>query len=75
MMSTPQELEEIKALALRVVDVRERLAPDHTLAAYAAFDSAVADLQARLTPERLVSLIETHQRLAARVSQLEQGLP
>lgn len=76
MISTPEELQELRRLAQRVIDVRTALEhSSHQLGAYEAFDNAVADLQARLSPDRLVSLLDAHQRLGERLAELEAKTP
>jgi hypothetical protein len=75
MIVTPQELADLRRLAQRVISARQVLEPDHNLAAYAAFDIAVSDLQARLSPERVVSMVDTLERMSARLSVLEAQLP
>jgi len=66
--STPEERAELRRLALAVSAARQALEQGEDPYAAVAFDNASAALYAKLSPERVVGLIDAHERCQEELS-------
>ncbi len=75
MISTPEERAELRHLALQVLRAREALEQSHGDSfgsAAAKFDNAAAALHLKLSPARVVSMIDAHEQDLERLTYLTE---